>query len=86
MRRERVSERIAVLRRSLDVAQRDLRILDTLRLSSELEKAQRAEADTQNSRLVRAKKSSDAPERQKQRLKLCMTQLGGRRGKISTGV
>ena len=51
--RQRVSERIAVLRRSLDIAQRDLRVLDTLRLHSELERAQRAEADT-GSRLARA--------------------------------
>ena len=50
--RERVSEQIAVLRRSLDVAQRDLRVLDTLRLNVELERVQRAEADARG-RLAR---------------------------------
>lgn len=42
---ETTASRLAELRQSLDLAQRDLRILDTLRLNSELERAQRAETD-----------------------------------------
>ena len=45
--------RIAKLRQNLDLAQKDLRILETLRLSGGLESAQRAEADAKN-RLARA--------------------------------
>jgi chromosome segregation protein len=47
-----VRNRVAELRQSLERAQNDLRILDTLRLNSELERAQRAEADLK-SRLLR---------------------------------
>lgn len=39
-----VAARIEVIRQQLGLVQRDIRILDTLRLSSELEKAQRAES------------------------------------------
>ncbi|RYE44001.1 MAG: hypothetical protein EOP24_25915 [Hyphomicrobiales bacterium] len=45
--------RIAELRASLDAAQKDLRVLDTLRLSADLDKAQRGLSDA-NSRLSKA--------------------------------
>ena len=45
--------RIAGLRTSLDAARKDLRVLDTLRLSADLEKAQRGLSDA-NSRLSKA--------------------------------
>lgn len=48
-----ISTRIAQLREVLIVAQRDLRILETLRLNAELERALRAEADAKT-RLARA--------------------------------
>jgi hypothetical protein len=47
-----VASRAAELRESLDAARRDLRILETLSLSAELERAQRAESDAKN-RLLR---------------------------------
>ena len=50
---EHVSARVAELRKSLDAGQKDLRVLETLRLSAELERAQRAEADAK-ARLARA--------------------------------
>jgi len=50
---EQITARAAELRQSLYTAQKDLRILETLRLSVDLERAQRAEADAK-SRLTRA--------------------------------
>lgn len=51
--RDQIEERTAHLRQSLDSAQKDLRILETLRLNAELERAQQAESDAQT-RLARA--------------------------------
>lgn len=50
---EQVSARIVELRRSRDAAQKDLRILETLRLNLELERALKAESDAKH-RFVRA--------------------------------
>jgi DNA repair exonuclease SbcCD ATPase subunit len=50
---DHVAARMDQLRQRLEAAQKDLRIVETLRLSADLERAQRAEADAKN-RLVRA--------------------------------
>lgn len=50
---EQVTERIASLRQAREVAQKDLRVLETLRLNADFERAQRAEADSKT-RLLRA--------------------------------
>lgn len=50
---DQVLARTAKLRQSLDAALKDIHILDTLRMSADLERAQRAEADAK-SRLARA--------------------------------
>jgi chromosome segregation protein len=50
---EEITTREALLRQSLDAAQKDMRILETLRLNLDLERAQHAEADAK-SRLTRA--------------------------------
>lgn len=50
---EQIIARETQLRQSLNAAQKDLRILETLRLNVDLERAQQAESDA-NSRLVRA--------------------------------
>lgn len=50
---EEITAREAMLRQSLDAAQKDLRILETLRLNLDLERAQHAEAEAK-SRLTRA--------------------------------
>jgi len=52
-RLEQITARIAELRQTLDSAQKDLRILETLRFNVDLEQAQRAEADAKT-RLARA--------------------------------
>jgi chromosome segregation protein len=54
---EEVSLRHAELRQSIDTAQKDLRVLETLRLSGELERAQRTEADVKD-RLARLQERS----------------------------
>jgi len=50
---DQIAARAASLRQSLDAARKDLRILETLHLSGELERAQRSESDAKN-RLLRA--------------------------------
>ena len=50
---EHVSARVAALRQSLAAGQKDLRVLETLRFSADLERAQRVEADAKV-RLARA--------------------------------
>jgi chromosome segregation protein len=51
--REQVEERLAALTRQIEVAERDIRVLETIRLSEGLERAQRAENEAK-SRLARA--------------------------------
>jgi chromosome segregation ATPase len=51
--RERIAERVEDLQRAVDVAQRDLRVVGTLRFSVDLERSRRTEADIQL-RLARA--------------------------------
>lgn len=43
-----IAKRVADIRQSLELARRDIRILDTLRLNAELERVQRLEADVKN--------------------------------------
>lgn len=50
---EQLRTQVATYRASLDGAQKDLRVLDTLRLSADLDKAQRAVSDA-NNRLAKA--------------------------------
>ena len=50
---EQIEARLAELRETIDLVQKDLRILETLRFSGDLERAQHAEADAKH-RLVRA--------------------------------
>jgi chromosome segregation protein len=63
---EEISSRITDLQQSIDIGQRDLRVLDTLRFSGDLERAQRAEADAKarlartQERLGRARKADGA--------------------------
>lgn len=45
---DQVTTRIAHLRQALEIAQKDLRVLETLRLSNELERAQREEAQAKD--------------------------------------
>jgi chromosome segregation protein len=54
---DRIVSRQAALRETIEKVQRDLRILDTLHLSGDLERAQRAEAEAKD-RLARAQERS----------------------------